>query len=179
MKLLLILIFFSFYSFSEAFGNKIISLPNIGIDFIDSFSKKELNISRQYNIGTSFSYALSYDWYFLSKTQIGFASLKNHDDLLTSLKTFLGASYLFGISDVRFFSSILLGYWQFLGANAKKISNLKGWPILVGPRAEAGLEWIFIDEFSTKILTHGDIYININKIFTYALGLEISFSMYF
>ena len=110
MKLLFFLIFFCFYGFAEAFGNKIISLPTISIDLINTFSKKDLGIDKQISVGTCLSYALNYDWSFISKTQVGFAPLKNHDSLASSIKTFLGVTYLFGINDLRVFSSLLIGY---------------------------------------------------------------------
>ena len=177
-----IMLLHSIYAHSEAFGNKIISLPTFGFEFIDSIAlnkKKPLGISYDYLIGAKFAAAFDYDWYWISQSHVSFGSMSQTKKILSAINAGSGVKYNFSEKDLRVYSTLLINYLQFLGKAATELKNLEGWPIFVGLSSEIGLEWIFIDELSLSLGVDYGFYVNIHKPINHLLSFKSAFNIYF
>lgn len=180
--LIFIMLLHSIYVYSEAFGNKIISLPLLGFELIDKIAinkQKPLGIPFHYSIGAKFAAAFDYDWYWISQSHVSFGPMSQTKKVLSSINAASGVKYNFSEQDLRIYSTLLINYLQFLGKAATELKNLEGWPIFVGLSSEIGLEWIFVDELSLSLGVDYGFYVNIHKPTNQLLSFKSAFNIYF
>jgi hypothetical protein len=168
---------------TEAYGNNMITIPKLGASFYDMPwlpHKKPWGLSHQWTIGVAFGQALSYEWWWMAETSLGFGYLANlNAPFISSFAGGAGVRYNFLFDDIRPFFNLSLHYVQFLGQAVKDIPLNLGWPIFVGFKPLLGLEWLFFSEMSIALEIAYGLYFNINEPFRRILHTGISYSLYF
>ena len=169
--------------FCESFGNSTLSVPKIGMVFFDTGLKLHKNpwgVTDQWTVGTSYSQAIKYRWWWIADTQVGFGSLSTGDS--ENIATILGGAgvrFNIFVDDFRPHVGLMLHYLHFLGAAAKKIPLNIDWPIFVGFKPFLGIEWLFYSEMSLAIEGSYGFYLNINEPFRHAFYATVAYSFYF
>lgn len=183
-KLIALMFLFVLPLFGEAFGNSIVVIPKVGTAFFDkpfSLQNKAWGISHQWTVGTSYMQALDYRWWWLVDTSFAMGSLSNPHAgaFLSSFMGGGGLRYNFMTNDIRPHAGFMLHYLQFFGDSVKKMPLDLGWPIFVGLKPFAGVEWIFASEIALLLELGYGLYINIYEPFRQVLYSHASLGIYF
>jgi hypothetical protein len=183
MLLIILALSYNGPAMSEAFGNTSLSIPRLGLSFYDLDAlphKKPWGLDYQWTVGTAFTQALNYRWWWVLETSFGFGKLSvQNRPYLSSFAGGAGLRFNIFEDDFRPHVGFMVHYLQFLGDGAKAMPLNLGWPIFVGLKPYMGLEWLFYSEMALLIDCGYGLYVNINEPFRRVLHTSLSFALYF